>query len=100
MISNVQVMVEGMNLLIKSLAESEAILRAIRAQYTESALAYSVLHLRKDPCEKNPGTMKQIIFEHLGKLQTKLPAPVKEGDPPSGESQVQSVLLDNAKKFV
>ena len=97
-LSAMSVDMDALKTLEQQLRDSQEILRNMRVQYAESALAYSLYNLRKDSPDKSPVVMKQIIVEHLSKLSLKLPAPSKEGDPQAGEALIHPTLLSEAKK--
>ena len=70
---------------------------AARIQYAESAFSYSLMHLKKDVPDKAPTAMKQIITEHMSKIQKiRLPS----SPDTTGESLVHTLLLKESKKFL
>ena len=82
------------------LTEHDSLLKSVRVQYAESAISYSLRHLMSTDSDKSPAVMKQIITEHITKLNAVMPPPSKDGDPAAGESLIHPVLLNAAKKHM
>ena len=90
-----------MDALKASLSESQTLKKAVHVQYSESALSYSLMHLKKETPDKSAGTMKQIIVEHLAKLNKNFPERSLEGNASCvGESLVHPALLAAAKQHI
>ena len=79
---------------------SETLLASVRVQYAESALAYSLRNLGSSSADKKPSVMRQIITDNITKLNQKVPASSKAGEPAAGEMLIHPVLLDAAKKHI